>query len=147
MNTCSKAQNLPIWEDPLTRSARRGAASQHYRNRVEIAVSMCEQMSYSIWFWCWRSFSLGTYQPAGSMNYQTVSYACAQSCPQPLRQWQPWANSWFALILACVQTPLPSEKIGEGAPSPIFTEGRGLYTGYPHLASWNIVMKKKYTLF
>ena len=102
---------------------------------------------YSIWFWCRRSFSLGTYQPAGSMNYQTVSYACAQSCPQPLRQWQPWANSWFALILACVQTPLPSEKIGEGAPSPIFTEGRGLYTGYSHLACWNIVMKKKYTLF
>lgn len=31
----------------------------------------------------------------------------------------------------CTADPLPSEKIGEGAPSLIFSEGRGqLYTGY-----------------
>ena len=39
----------------------------------------------------------------------------------------------LAFDLACVQTPapLPSVKIGEGAPSPTLTEGRGsLYTGY-----------------
>ena len=31
--------------------------------------------------------------------------------------------------IVCAQTPLPSGKIGEGAPSPIFPEGRvGLYT-------------------
>ena len=34
-------------------------------------------------------------------------------------------------MVACEQTPLPSGKIGEGAPSPIFPERRGgLYTGY-----------------
>ena len=33
---------------------------------------------------------------------------------------------WFSLV--CVQTPLPSVKIGEGAPSPIFTERRGICT-------------------
>ena len=30
--------------------------------------------------------------------------------------------------LACVQTPLPSGKIGEGVPSQIFPEGRGVCT-------------------
>ena len=40
-------------------------------------------------------------------------------------------------MVACEQTPLPSGKIGQGAPSPIFPErrgggggGGGLYTGY-----------------
>ena len=36
-------------------------------------------------------------------------------------------------MVACEQTPLPSGKIGQGAPSPIFPERRGggdLYTGY-----------------
>ena len=36
-------------------------------------------------------------------------------------------------MVACEQTPLPSGKIGQGAPSPIFPERRGgvggLYTG------------------
>ena len=33
--------------------------------------------------------------------------------------------------VACVQNPLPTVKIGEAAPSLIFTEGRGaLYPGY-----------------
>ena len=35
-------------------------------------------------------------------------------------------------MVACEQTPLPSGKIGQGAPSPIFPErrgGGGLYTG------------------
>ena len=44
----------------------------------------------------------------------------------------PWSVCSSQLV-ACVQTHLPSGKIGEGAPSPIFPEGRweGLYTGYP----------------
>ena len=36
-------------------------------------------------------------------------------------------------MVACEQTPLPSGKIGQGVPSPIFPErrgGGGLYTGY-----------------
>ena len=51
----------------------------------------------------------------------------------------------YRLSLACLQKsrPLPSEKIGEGALSPIFSEGSGgregvggggLYTGYLSLA-------------
>ena len=44
----------------------------------------------------------------------------------------PWSVCSSQLV-ACVQTNLPSGKIGEGAPSPFFPEGRrgGLYTGYP----------------
>ena len=43
----------------------------------------------------------------------------------------PWSVCSSQLV-ACVQTHLPSGKIGEGAPSLIFPEGRrGLYTGYP----------------
>ena len=33
--------------------------------------------------------------------------------------------TWGKIIIACVQTPFPSVKIGEGAASPIFPEGRG----------------------
>ena len=33
--------------------------------------------------------------------------------------------TWAKMIIACVQTPLPSLKIGEEARSPIFTERRG----------------------
>ena len=67
--------------------------------------------------------------------------ARSQSFPSPLPPPTPRvsdSHGQTALILACVQTrpPLHSVKIGEGAPSPIFTEGRGaLYTGYPHLYS------------
>ena len=33
----------------------------------------------------------------------------------------------FAILMTVYKPTLPSGKIGEGAPSPIFPEGRGVY--------------------
>ena len=53
----------------------------------------------------------------------TFAYFAAVNHPSgPLRkQWSVIGG----FRLACVQTPLPSGKIWEGTPSPIFPEGRG----------------------
>ena len=40
--------NTPIQNVTLNLRDRRGAASLRYRNRTEITVRMCEQMSYPI---------------------------------------------------------------------------------------------------
>ena len=40
----------PIQDVTLNLRDRRGVASLRYRNRTEITVRMCEQMSYPVWF-------------------------------------------------------------------------------------------------
>ena len=52
-------------------------------------------------------------------------FAAANHLSGPLRkQWSVIGG----FRLACVQTPLPSGKIWEGTPSPVFPEGRGVCT-------------------
>ena len=48
----------------------------------------------------------------------------------------PWADSHFSVSL-CTHYPLPPPLLVEGAPSPIFPEGKGgLYTGYLVSVPW-----------
>ena len=50
--TRSGAETAPIRDDPVPRSARRGAASSLYKFCPEITVLMREQKPNPIWFLC-----------------------------------------------------------------------------------------------